>query len=387
MTLPLTFEPSTPADDVFTVSDITAEVGRAIQRTARSVWVRAEISEYRAYSSGHHYFTLRDARSQMRCVMWKNDARRLTLRPDAGMEVFVLGRASYWEEKGEFRFTVTAMLPSADLGAAQRELERVRALLKADGLLAPERKRPLPRYPETIAVVTSTDGAALRDIITVTRRRWPCARLLVVGAKVQGDGAPATLSRALKLVNRLPDVDLCIIGRGGGARDDLAGFNSEQVCRALAEVRVPTISAVGHETDVSLSDLVADVRAATPSAAAEAAVPDCREVMRGLRDLAVRLSHGLRRRTSLAEERLARCGDRSRMALEQLLERRHHQLERLAAQLDALSPLRVLERGYAVAQDDEGRVLRVVEDFSAGLAFRLRLADGQVRARVEQEDT
>jgi exodeoxyribonuclease VII large subunit len=182
-------------------------------------------------------------------------------------------------------------------------------------------------------------------------------------------------------------VDLCIIGRGGGARDDLAGFNSELVCRALAEVRVPTISAVGHETDVSLSDLVADHRAATPSAAAEAAVPDCQEVMRGLRDLAVRLSHGLQRRTSLAEERLARCSDRSRMALEQLLERRQHQLERLAAQLDALSPLRVLERGYAVAQDDNGRVLRGVEDFRAGLAFRLRLADGQVSARVEQEET
>jgi exodeoxyribonuclease VII large subunit len=387
MSLSLISELTTPVDEIFTVSDVTAEVGRAIQRTARSLWVRAEISEYKAYTSGHHYFTLRDARSQMRCVMWKNDARRLTLRPEAGMEVFVLGRASYWEEKGEFRFTASALLPTADLGAAHRELERVRALLKADGLLAPERKRPLPRYAETIAVVTSTDGAALRDIITVTRRRWPCARLLVVGARVPGDGAPAALARALKLVNRLPGIDLCIIGRGGGARDDLAGFNSEQVCRALADVRVPTISAVGHETDVSLSDLVADHRAATPSAAAEAAVPDCREVLRGLRDLAVRLSHGLRRRTGLAEERLARCGDRSRMALEQLLERRQHQLERLAAQLDALSPLRVLERGYAVAQDGEGRVLRAVGDFPAGLAFRLRLANGQVEARVEQGDS
>ncbi len=366
------------------MSELTSEVGRAIERIARPVWVRAEISEYRAYSSGHHYFTVRDARSQVRCIMWRNDARRLTAIPVAGMEVFLLGRASYWEEKGEFRFTVSTILPTADLGAGQVELERVRAVLKADGLLEPGRKRPLPAYPVAIAVVTSTDGAALRDIITVTQRRWPCARLLVIGSRVQGGGAPAALARALQLVNRLPDVDLCIVGRGGGARDDLAGFNAENVCRALAAVRVPTISAVGHETDVSLSDLVADHRAATPSAAAEAAVPDHREVLRELREVARRLTHGLTRRTRLAEERLARCGDRSRMALEQLLERQQHRVERLGAELDALSPLRVLERGYAVALDEDGAVLRSAREFAAGRRFRLKLSDGEVGAQVEE---
>lgn len=384
MTLPLSFDPAPAVDEVFTVSDVTAEVGRAIQRTAQNIWVRAEISEYKVYGSGHHYFTLRDARSQMRCIMWRNDAQRLRVAPAAGMEVFVLGRASYWEEKGEFRFTVTTLLPTADLGAAHVELERVRAALKADGLLDADRKRPLPRYPAVIAVVTSTDGAALRDIITVTRRRWPATRLLVIGARVQGEGAPAAISSALRLVNRLPEVDLCIVGRGGGARDDLAGFNAEIVCRALAAVKVPTISAVGHETDISLSDLVADHRAATPSAAAETAVPDRREVMRAVQEWAVRLSHGLTRRTRLADERMARFGDRSRVALEQLLQRRRHHLERLAAQLDALSPLKVLERGFAVAQDSEGRVLRRRNDFPPGRAFRLRVSDGEVHARSEE---
>lgn len=385
MTLPLSFDSAPAVDEVFTVSDVTAEVGRAIQRTAQNIWVRAEISEYKVYGSGHHYFTLRDARSQMRCILWRNDAQRLRVTPAAGMEVFVLGRASYWEEKGEFRFTVTTLLPTTDLGAAHMELERVRAVLKADGLLDPDRKRPLPRYPAVIAVVTSTDGAALRDIITVTRRRWPATRLLVIGARVQGEGAPAAIAAALRLVNRLPDVDLCIVGRGGGARDDLAGFNAETVCRALAAVKVPTISAVGHETDISLSDLVADHRAATPSAAAETAVPDRREVMRAVQEWAVRLSHGLTRRTRLADERMARFGDRSRVALEQLLQRRRHHLERLAAQLDALSPLKVLERGFAVAQDSEGRVLRRRTDFPPGRAFRLRVSDGEVNARSEEE--
>lgn len=385
MTLPLSFDSAPAVDEVFTVSDVTAEVGRAIQRTAQNIWVRAEISEYKVYGSGHHYFTLRDARSQMRCILWRNDAQRLRVTPAAGMEVFVLGRASYWEEKGEFRFTVTTLLPTTDLGAAHMELERVRAVLKADGLLDPDRKRPLPRYPAVIAVVTSTDGAALRDIITVTRRRWPATRLLVIGARVQGEGAPAAIAAALRLVNRLPDVDLCIVGRGGGARDDLAGFNAEAVCRALAAVKVPTISAVGHETDISLSDLVADHRAATPSAAAETAVPDRREVMRAVQEWAVRLSHGLTRRTRLADERMARFGDRSRVALEQLLQRRRHHLERLAAQLDALSPLKVLERGFAVAQDSEGRVLRRRTDFPPGRAFRLRVSDGEVNARSEEE--
>jgi exodeoxyribonuclease VII large subunit len=387
MPLPLSVDSTAPVDDVFTVSDVTGEIGAAVRRIARDIWVRAEVCEYKTYSSGHHYFTVRDARAQMRCVMWKQDARRLTAVPEVGMEVFLLGRASYWDEKGEFRFTVATLIPTAAMGAAQLELERVRNALRAEGLFDAERKRPLPAYPAVIAVVTSPDGAALRDVVTVTRRRWPGTRILVVGCRVQGETAPAEVAAALHRVNRIEGVDLCIVGRGGGARDDLACFNHEAVCRALAAVRVPTIAAIGHETDISLCDLVADHRAATPSAAAEAGVPDRREVERRLRELGLRVANGLSRRTRLAAERLARLQDRAQAALGQGVERRRHQLDRLGAQLDALSPLRVLERGYTVVLDDGGRVLRRRSDFPEGRRFRLRLADGEVPGRVEGGET
>jgi exodeoxyribonuclease VII large subunit len=275
------------------------------------------------------------------------------------------------------------MLPTAALGSQQQELERVRAILHQDGLFDPARKRTLPEYPSTIALVTSRDGAAVHDVVTVTRKRWPCARLLILGARVQGEGAVEELVRALGLVNRLGRVDLCIIGRGGGAREDLAAFNSEPVCRALAAVRVPTISAVGHEVDISLTDLVADVRAATPSAAAELAVPDRRDVVRLLDDLSGRLAAGLTSRTRLATERLARTADRLQAGVHTALQTRQNQADRLAAQLDALSPLRVLGRGYALPLGLDGRVLKQQSDFVPDLRFRLRIADGDVPARVE----
>ena len=254
-------------------------------------------------------------------------------------------------------------------------------MLQKDGLFDPVRKRSLPPYAATVAVVTSVAGAALRDIITVSRKRWPSARLLVVGARVQGEGAVDELCRALRLVNRLSGVDLCIVGRGGG--EDLAAFNTEAVCRALAAVTVPTISAVGHETDISFTDLVADVRAATPSAAAELAWADTRAVMRRLDDLAARLAGGLSSRARLAAERLERTGDRLRIGAQSILQRRRHRVTRLAAQLDALSPLRVLERGYAVPLDEQGHVLKTRAAFVPGRPFRLRVADGEVPARVE----
>jgi len=231
--------------------------------------------------------------------------------------------------------------------------------------------------------VTSVAGAALRDIITVSRRRWPSARLLVIDTRVQGDGAVDELVRALRLVNRLPDVDLCIVGRGGGGREDLAAFNAEAVCRALAAVRVPTISAVGHETDISLTDLVADVRAPTPSAAAELALADQRDVRRALDDVAARLAGGLGGRTRLGIERVERAGDRLQGAIAAVLERRGHDLARLAAQLEALSPLRVLERGYALPTAPDGRILKRRAEFIPGAPFSLRVVDGSVPARVE----
>jgi exodeoxyribonuclease VII large subunit len=256
-------------------------------------------------------------------------------------------------------------------------------VLHQDGLLDPGRKRALPSLAGTVAVVTSTAGAALHDIITVAHRRWPAARVLVVDARVQGEGAVEALARALGIVNRLDGVDVCIVGRGGGAREDLSAFNTEPVCRALAAVRVPTISAVGHETDISLTDLVADVRAPTPSAAAELAFPDHRDVRRALDDLGARLAGGLGSRARLGLERVDRAGDRITAAMATVLERHHHRVGRLGAQLDALSPLRVLERGYALPTAPDGRVLKRRADFQPGAAFTLRVADGQVPARAE----
>jgi exodeoxyribonuclease VII large subunit len=375
----------TPTDDVWTVSELTAAAKRVVEGEFKAMWVRGEVVQCKVWTSGHWYFSLRDATCQVKCCMWKRDAARAGRPPADGTEVFVLATPGIYEAKGEFQLNVARLIPTAAIGAAQQELERVKALLHKDGLFDAARKRPLPAFAATIAVVTSTAGAALRDIITVARRRWPSARLLVIDTRVQGDGAADAIARALRLVNRLAGVDCCIVGRGGGGREDLSAFNAEIVCRALAEVRVPTISAVGHETDISLTDLVADVRAPTPSAAAELALTDHREVRRQLDDLAARLAGGLAGRTRLGAERVERAGDRLQAATTAVLERRRHHLARLAAQLDALSPLRVLERGYAVPTAADGHVLKRRADFAPGARFNLRVADGSVPARAEPE--
>ena len=383
MTLSLPLNIPTAADQVWSVAELTVLVKQLLEGELPPLWVRGEVVQCKVWSSGHWYFTLRDRRSQVKCCMFKLNASRAGKPPADGTEVFVLAKPGLYAEKGEFQLVVSRMLPTSAVGQKQQELERVKALLHRDGLFDPARKRPVPDYACTIALVTSPDGAALKDVVTVTRKRWPCARILFVPARVQGDGAVQELVRALRLINRIPGLDLCIVGRGGGARVDLAAFNSEAVCRALAEVRVPTISAVGHEIDISLTDLVADLRAATPPAAAEMAVADRRDAMRLVDDLSVRLASGLTGRTRLAGARLARSADRLYAAMDGLIDSRRNLTERLAAQLDALSPLRVLARGYSVALDASGRVLKQRADFLEGKSFRLRVADGDVRARVE----
>ena len=373
--------PSGP--DAWTVARVASSARRLIEDGIGQVWVKGEVSGLKSYASGHWYFTLKDPDAQIRCVMWRSYAAKVGAQPAEGTEVYLLASPTVWEERGEFRLNVVVMLPTAGIGLAQQLFERTRAALERDGLLDPARKRPLPEFPRVIALVTSPDGAALRDMITVARRRWPATRLLVVGAKVQGAEAEADLVRALGMVNRLEAADLCVIGRGGGSREDLVVFNSEAVCRALAGLRVPTISAVGHETDVSLTDLVADVRAATPSAAMELALPDRAAVRRAVDAMARRLAGGLSRRTRLLGERLARTGDRVQVAMQRRIERPRVRLERLAAQLDALSPLRVLERGYAVARTPGGTVVRRTAQLPPGQPFTLRVSDGDVAARAE----
>ena len=383
MTLSLSLDTPSPADQVWSVAQLSTAINRLVTGEFPPIWVRGEVIQCKAWSSGHWYFTLRDRKSQVKCCMFRLNASRAGKPPADGTEVFVLAKPGIYEEKGEFQLVVSRMLPTSAVGQKQQELERVKALLQQDGLFDLTRKRRVPGYASTVALVTSPDGAALSDVVTVTRKRWPCARILFVAARVQGEGAVQELVRALRLVNRIPNLDLCIVGRGGGGRQDLAAFNSEAVCRALADVRVPTISAVGHEVDISLTDLVADLRAPTPSAAAEMAVPDRRDALRLVDDLSVRLATGLTGRTRLAGARLARSSDRLRSVVQGMLRVHRGRADRLGAQLDALSPMRVLGRGYAVARDEGGRVLKRRADFDKIERFRLRLADGEIRARVE----
>ena len=372
------------SQDVLSVSELAGAVKELLEGTIGPLWIKGEVTGCKAWPSGHWYFILRDASAQLHCCMWRTYAQRAGRPPADGTSVYALGRPMLYEGKGEFQFSVQRLLPTAALGDQQLGLERVKAALAADGLFEIGRKRPLPPAPERVALVTSTEGAALRDIVTVTRKRWPSAILFVVDSRVQGDGAARELVAALRLVNRL-DVDLCIVSRGGGAQLDLAAFNDEAVCRALAAVRVPTISAVGHETDVSLTDLVADVRAATPSAAAEIAFADAVDVRRQVQQLGGRLARSLGRRAELLEEQLARAGDRLEGAMDQRVAVLQYRGDRLGAELDALSPLRVLERGYALPRDRDGRVLRRRAEFVAGEAFSLRVSDGVVPATVRAE--
>lgn len=370
-----------PGDRAWTVADVTRRARQLIEGGFTRLWVRGEVTGFKAYRSGHWYFTLRDQQAQVRCVMWRSDNLGHAA-PAEGTQVFVEAQPTVWDERGEFRLTVRQLVPMDATGPWQRRLEQAKAALERDGLLDPSRKRPLPAFPSCVGVVTSPDGAALRDMVSVLRRRWPAVEVLLVPARVQGEGAEGELLQALARVNRLPQVDVVIVGRGGGAREDLWVFNAERVARAVAAQRAPTISAVGHETDVTLTDLVADHRAPTPSAAAEAAVPDRAAVAQLVATLARRLGHGLSRRTALGRERLDRTGDRLEAAMRWQLDDRANRLGRLAAGLDALSPLKVLQRGYAVARDEQGGVMKRVAQFGPGTPFRLTVSDGDVRARA-----
>lgn len=372
-----------PQDGAWSVGRVTRTARQLIEGGFGPLWVQAEVVGLKRHRSGHWYLTLQDEEAQVRCVMWRDDARRVTAELGDGTRVFAFGSPTIWMERGEFRFTVRRLLPTEGLGLKQALIEQTRAALEADGLLDPARKRRLPAITSGIALITSPDGAALHDVLSVARKRWPAARIVLLGTRVQGAEAELEVTAALGRVALVEGIDVCILGRGGGAREDLAVFNAESVCRALARVPVPTVSAVGHETDITLTDLVADLRAPTPSAAAELVLADRAAILRQADALATRLAAGLSGRTRLAAERLGRAGDRLAGGLGRILQHRRQRLDRLGGMLDALSPLRVLRRGYAVALDDRGRVLKRRDQFVPGDPFTLRLADGEVSARAE----
>ena len=383
MGTPLDLFAAASAEGAWTVTEVTRRARVVIEAGLPALWIRGEVTGFKAWRSGHWYFSLRDRFSQIRCVMFSTDNRRLPAPPTEGMQVFAFAQPSIYEDKGEFQLTIKELLSTEQGGLWKLAFEKARAALLKDGLLDPARKRRLPPFPRRIAVVTSPDGAALRDIEAVIARRWPppLAELVLVAAKVQGDGAEASVCAALARLGTL-DVDVAIVGRGGGSAEDLWTFNSERVARAVAAVPVPVISAVGHETDVTLCDLVADLRAPTPSAAAEAATPDRAEVLVHLEHLAERLARGLSLRSQRVVDRLDRAGDRLSGAMQWRLEESGALLTAHGARLDALSPLKVLARGYAVARDEGGAVLKRVKQFPAGREFRLRVTDGEIDARV-----
>jgi exodeoxyribonuclease VII large subunit len=370
------------------------------------VWVEGEISNFARPASGHLYFTLKDEHAQVRCAMFRMKATGLRFAPRNGMQVLVRGRLTLYEARGEYQLVLEHMEEAGE-GALRRAFEELKARLAAEGLFDAARKRPLPRYVRHLAVVTSARGAAVRDVLNVLARRWPLLAVDVLPVAVQGSGAAAEIRAMLERAAASGRYDVILVTRGGGSLEDLWSFNDEALARAIVASSVPVVSAVGHEIDFSLSDFAADLRAATPSAAAELLVPEARELLAGLRQSKARLDRALQRRMgALAQRadlaglrlqslrpqlrlerggnRLALLGQRLDTALKRRLEQRSMRLEGLARTLASVSPLATLARGYAVLRDaDSGALLRRAADGHPGQAVEAQLGEGRLRLRVE----
>lgn len=373
--------PGASPETAFPVAALTQMAKEVIEGAFPPLWIRGEVSGFKSHGNGHWYFTLKDATASVSCVVWARDTVRIPAPPDEGMQVMAQGQLSVYPARGQMQFMVRALEAEGE-GLWRKAFEATRARLEKDGLLDPAHKRAIPRFPRCVAVVTSADGAALHDILSVIARRNPSVDVIVVPAAVQGETAPASLIAALDRVARWGAADVVIVGRGGGSREDLWAFNDEGVARAIAACPIPTISAVGHEVDVTIADLVADLRAATPSAAAEAAVPVLEELVEWLAALRQAMRTGVQRRVLQGGRDLKRwAGDLSVRAARSV-ERRRSRVQQLAGRIDALSPLNTLARGYAVARDAEGHALGSSAAFRAGQAFALVLRDGQVDASV-----
>lgn len=374
--------PGRDPDSAIPVSEVNAAARELLEESFPRLWVAGEIADWRRVSSGHCYFSLRDEDARISCVMWRRNARRLPTEPEEGMEVCAHGQVSLYEVRGTYQLMVRDLRARGE-GLWRLAFERLKKKLAAEGLLDDDRKRSAPRVPDRVAVVTSRSGAALRDVLSVIRRRAPWTDVLVADCRVQGEAAAPEIVSALERIGRRDDVDVVIVTRGGGSVEDLWAFNEEAVARAVAAAPIPVISAVGHEVDVTIADLVADVRAPTPSAAAEVAVPAQEALRAEVAGLATGLAEGLRSRVRRGRQRAERCAERMMSAIRRRLDRARSRTERLGARLDALSPLGTLRRGYAVPTDPEGRVLRRREMFEERERFVLRVVDGRIEARLE----
>lgn len=390
------------------VREITAYIKHLLEQdpVLQEVVVRGEVSNFTRHSSGHLYFSLKDADSTLSCVCFRNAASRLRFAPDNGAKIVAWGSITVYEKGGRYQLLVTYAQPDGegDLAAA---LEQLKARLEAEGLFAPERKRPLPAFPRAIGLITSPTGAAVADLVSVLNRRYPLCRVVIIPTTVQGAAAVESICNSLARANREPELDLLIVARGGGSLEDLWCFNEEQVARAVFGSRLPVISAVGHETDVTVCDLVADLRAPTPSAAAELAVPDTRELQRQLAELGRGLAGGLQEHINQRRQRLAQLAAqpvwrRPRMLLEQRAQRlddaagtlklglkhtlreKEIALDRCRLSLAALSPLAVLQRGYAIVRRPaEETVVCSVQEVAAGERLRVTLSDGDLSVMVD----
>jgi exodeoxyribonuclease VII large subunit len=442
-----------PDRRIWAVRDLVAAARTHLEREYSDVWVEGEISNFRAHDSGHLYFTLKDQDSQIRAVMFRSQARLLRFRPENGMQIVLRGRVTIYEDKGELQLSAEYLEPKG-AGALQIAFEQLKAKLEAEGMFDAARKKPIPALPRCIGIVTSPQAAALRDILNILRRRHHSANILIFPAQVQGETAPTEVSAGLKYFNRARNVDVIIVTRGGGSAEDLAAFNHEGLARTVAASQIPVISAVGHETDVTILDFVADLRAPTPSAAAELVIRSRQEIEEQAEGLRLRLARAVRYRLLMAKQALteaAQHGAFARMtdginqrqqklddlsyrlekterrlieqhrrrwerasaavrhydarrvlagmrkdlasetanvaaAMHKALVRHRSRLDRLQHQLKALSPMAILERGYALVFDSSGTVVRSASQVEAGDEISARLAEGRFTARVERKD-
>ena len=369
-----------------------------------NVSVRGELSNYKIYPSGHHYFTLKDSESSLRCVMFKSSAAKLRFRPESGMGVTAYGRVAVYPRDGAYQLYCTGLMPEG-AGDLQVAFEQLKAQLASEGLFDRAHKKPLPAFPSRIAIITSSAGAAVHDMIRILSHRWPMAQVVLLPVRVQGVEAPPEIVGAIRYANEFKVADVIITGRGGGSIEDLWAFNDERVARAIYASELPVISAVGPEPDVTLSDYVADARASTPSNAAEIVVPDQRDIRDALDSFRIRQDQALRKKLmSLSQQleayqskrvmtdpvahidnrriSLDHARDRLVSAEERNLAAARQRFVALAAALDAMSPLRVLARGYAIAEDSQGQAIKSIKSLSPGDAVTVELCDGRADCLV-----
>ena len=396
--------------NVYSVSQVNSYLKDLIDQDGNlsAIFVRGEISNYKAYPSGHHYFSLKDEGGAIRCVMFRREAESLRFQPRNGMKVIAFGRVAVFPRDGQYQL-YCSKLTADGVGDLHLAFEQLKEKLYRAGLFAPEHKKPIPAYPKRILLVTSPAGAAVRDMLRILGARWPLADVTILPVRVQGEEAAGEIAGAIRWANDHPAWELIITGRGGGSMEDLWAFNEEIVARAIYDSEIPVISAVGHEPDVTIADFVADLRAATPSNAAELAVPDQNDLYARLDQLAIRMKKAVERALSDRRAKLARLASSRALTSPQnyLQDRRmlldyqqrrlaaglagavaqqQRRLAGLAASLDALSPLKVLGRGYSIARREDGEVIASVRQAEPGTRFRLRLTDGEVPCSVERKD-